>query len=395
MERGRFKEGFVWHPMRPLHAIAGAATAVAGFVGWATQGPVGEAVVVKSWTDYRATFGEMVPGVWLGYAVWQFFGNGGSEAYVVGLDNGAAAGMGETLVPNTEAFETALTGPGGYAVLQGARFNLLCVPGESTAAVVAELQAFSAEQKAFLIVDSAETASAAGLVGTGPADGAGVSLVTEGAENSGFYFPWVMVAAPVLGDDPIAFPPCGMVAGMMARSDASHGVWKAAAGVEASLSGVLGLQVELTDAESEALNGRGVNCLRQFPAYGSVVWGARTIAGSDTAGSEWKYVPVRRLALFLESSLEQGLQWVVFEPNAEPLWAEIRLSVGTFLQGLFEQGALMGSTPDQAYFVKCDGENNSQANVDAGVVNITVGFAPLYPAEFVVIQIQQIGSAAS
>jgi phage tail sheath protein FI len=138
------------------------------------------------------------------------------------------------------------------------------------------------------------------------------------------------------------------------------------------------------------LNPLGVNCLRQFPNDGNVVWGARTIAGSDAAGSQWKYVPIRRLTLFLESSLYQGTQWAVFEPNAEPLWGQVRLSVGNFMQGLFMKGAFAGTTPQQAYFVKCDGENNPDSSVAMGILNITVGFAPLYPAEFVVIQIQQL-----
>jgi phage tail sheath protein FI len=150
------------------------------------------------------------------------------------------------------------------------------------------------------------------------------------------------------------------------------------------------LQYSLTDGQNGSLNPKAVNCLRQFSVYGDVVWGARTLAGNDEAGSQWKYVPIRRLALFLESSLYDGTQWVVFEPNDETLWGQVRMNVGTFLQGLFLQGAFAGTTPQQAYFVKCDAENNPASSVALGVVNILVGFAPLYPAEFVVIQIQQI-----
>ncbi len=146
----------------------------------------------------------------------------------------------------------------------------------------------------------------------------------------------------------------------------------------------------MTDLENGLLNPKAVNCLRSFKVYGDVIWGARTLAGDDQVGSEWKYVPIRRLALYIESSLLKGTQWVVFEPNDEPLWSQIRLNVGVFMHGLFRQGAFQGSTPQQAYFVKCDAENNPQASIDQGIVNILVGFAPLYPAEFVVIQIQQI-----
>jgi hypothetical protein len=186
------------------------------------------------------------------------------------------------------------------------------------------------------------------------------------------------------------YPPCGFVAGIYAATDAGPGVWKAPAGIDASLSGASGLTTVLTDAQNGTLNIQGINCLRNFPVYGTVVWGARTLRGNDQIGSEWKYVPIRRLALFLESSLYDGTQWVVFEPNDERLWSQIRLNVGAFMQGLFLKGAFQGTTPQQAYFVKCDAENNPQSSIDQGIVNILVGFAPLYPAEFVVIQIQQM-----
>jgi len=138
------------------------------------------------------------------------------------------------------------------------------------------------------------------------------------------------------------------------------------------------------------LNLLGVNCLRTFPVFGNVVWGARTLAGADHLASEWKYIPVRRLALFIEESLFRGTKWVVFEPNDEPLWAQIRLNVGTFMHNLFRQGAFQGTTPREAYFVKCDKETTIQNDIDRGIVNILVGFAPLKPAEFVIIKISQI-----
>jgi hypothetical protein len=181
----------------------------------------------------------------------------------------------------------------------------------------------------------------------------------------------------------------GAIAGLLARIDASRGVWKAAAGTEADLRGIAGFEVKLTDLENGVLNKLGVNCMRNFPT-GFVNWGARTLDGSDDIGSEWKYIPIRRLALFIEESLYRGTQWVVFEPNDEPLWAKIRLNVGVFMNGLFRQGAFQGSTPDQAFYVKCDAETTTQADRNLGIVNIEVGFAPLKPAEFVIITIQQI-----
>jgi phage tail sheath protein FI len=181
----------------------------------------------------------------------------------------------------------------------------------------------------------------------------------------------------------------------MARTDAQRGVWKAPAGIDAAVNGVQGLSVSLTDAENGDLNQLGINCLRSFPVAGRVVWGARTLRGADQLADEYKYVPVRRLALFIEESLYRGTQWVVFEPNDEPLWSQVRLNLGAFMHGLFRQGAFQGTTPRQAYLVKCDRETTTQADINLGVVNILVGFAPLRPAEFVIIRIQQLAGQAA
>jgi phage tail sheath protein FI len=182
----------------------------------------------------------------------------------------------------------------------------------------------------------------------------------------------------------------GTIAGLFARIDKERGVWKAPAGAEASLRNVAAFDYSLTDPENGALNPLAINGLRSFPIYGNLCWGARTLKGSDDAASEWKYVPVRRLALFIEESLFRGLKWVVFEPNDEPLWGQIRLNVGAFMQNLFRKGAFQGSTPREAYLVKCDRETTTQNDINLGIVNIVVGFAPLKPAEFVIIKLQQL-----
>lgn len=181
----------------------------------------------------------------------------------------------------------------------------------------------------------------------------------------------------------------GTLAGVYARTDASRGIWKAPAGTDAVLRNA-GVTITLNDLENGGLNQLGVNVLRNFPVYGNVAWGARTANGSNTAASEYKYIPVRRTALYIGESLYQGLKWVVFEPNDERLWAQIRLNVGSFMNNLFRQGAFQGANARQAYFVKCDGETTTQNDINLGIVNIVVGFAPLKPAEFVVIQIQQM-----
>ncbi len=210
------------------------------------------------------------------------------------------------------------------------------------------------------------------------------------ARNAALYFPCVREVDPLRDSRVDTFVPSGIIAGIMARTDVARGVWKAPAGLDAALNGVQDLQVNLNDPENGELNPLGINCLRSMGVNGRVVWGARTLRGADESADEYKYIPVRRLALFLEESLYRGTQWVVFEPNDEPLWAQVRLNVGAFMQGLFRQGAFQGATAKDAYFVKCDSQTTTQNDINLGILNIIVGFAPLKPAEFVVISIQQM-----
>src|SRR5262245_40252715 len=272
-------------------------------------------------------------------------------------------------------------------------FNLLCIPpfapdkdvDKSTwdAAV-----AYAKERRAMVLVDPPFISS--GWDDVLDVTPGAITNVATRSENAAIFFPRIEFGNPLHENRPEPFAPCGAVAGVIARTDASRGVWKSAAGIDATLNGALGLRVNLTDPENGAINPLGVNCLRSFPTTGPVVWGSRTLKGADSLASEWKYLAVRRTALFLEESLYRGTQWVVFEPNDEPLWAQIRLNVGAFLQNLFRQGAFQGKSPREAYFVKCDRETTTQADINLGIVNILVGFAPLKPAEFVVIKIQQI-----
>ena len=296
---------------------------------------------------------------------------------------------GKVLNPNDSAFETAMlptSGDGGVYLLDRIDlFNLLCVPGETSATPLSGLQKFCRDRRAFLIADCAQNDSLTSLQ-----NGPNSSLTGDNAINAAFYFPWVSAPDPLQQNRPAEFPPCGYVAGLYARTDSARGVWKAPAGTEASLTGVLGVKSTLTNDENGVLNPKAVNCIRNLPVYGTVLWGARTLQGNDERGSEWKYVPVRRTALFIEESLYRALKWVVFEPNDEPLWAQIRLNVGAFMHDLFRQGAFQGKTPQDAYFVKCDKETTTQSDINRGIVNIIVGFAPLKPAEFVIVKIQQI-----
>lgn len=277
------------------------------------------------------------------------------------------------------------TKTGIYALEDVDIFNLLCLPGISNSGILMEADSYCKERRAFLIADSPKNVK-------NPADMATIISGTTypKTEYGAIYYPWIRIADPLNGGKLRVTAPCGTIAGIYARTDSNRGVWKAPAGTEATLTGVKKADYLLTDDENGNLNPLGVNCIRIFPSYGAVSWGARTLRGSDQLTSEYKYVPVRRTALFIEESLYRGLEWVVFEPNDEPLWTRIRLNVGAFMHNLFLQGAFLGKTPREAYFVKCDNETITQNDINLGIVNILVGFAPLKPAEFVIIRIQQI-----
>jgi phage tail sheath protein FI len=287
-----------------------------------------------------------------------------------------------------------LIGPkqGIYALEHADLFNLLCVPPFTLAdAELVDAAVYCQSRRAVLLVDPPTTWAS---VSDATKSGSGFPDLAGGFGDAGryaaAYFPRLRQPDPTRDNQLGDFPPCGALAGVIARTDAQRGVWKAPAGLDASVLGAPALSVPLTDAENGQLNPLGLNCLRSFPLAGRVVWGARTLRGADRLTDDWKYLPVRRTALYLEESLYRGTQWVVFEPNDEPLWAQIRLNVGAFMQSLFRQHAFQGSTPKEAYFVKCDKETTTQNDINSGVVNVIVGFAPLKPAEFVVITIQQM-----
>ncbi len=298
-------------------------------------------------------------------------------------------------VPGSSAWESSGGGAlkGGLAALDKIApfiFSILCIPAAASlpsaamVSVYAEAVKYCRDRRAFLIVDiPADTDKPAEVLNLLNANG---SLRDR---NAALYFPRLEIPDALNENRPRNVGSSGTVAGIYAATDAARGVWKAPAGTDAVIRGA-NLPVKLTDLENGGLNPFGINVLRTFPVFGSVVWGARTLDGADVQASEWKYIPVRRTALFLEESLYQGLQWVVFEPNDEPLWSQIRLNVGAFMQNLFRQGAFQGKTPREAYFVKCDRETTTQTDINNGIVNVLVGFAPLKPAEFVVIKIQQM-----
>lgn len=268
-------------------------------------------------------------------------------------------------------------------------FNLMCLPGAAnfagnaaSAAIYQEATTYCRNNFAFLIVDTPPDVNRDNMQAWLTALGAAAG--PDGA----LYYPRVTGPDPLNPLTPRVIGSGGTAAGLIARIDGARGVWKAPAGTEARISGGNPVDV-MTDRQQGPLNTSGVNVIRTFPVYNSVIWGARTLDGADARPSEWRYVNVRRLALFIENSLQRGLQWVVFEPNDEPLWANVRMTVSAFMNQLHRQGAFQGASARDAYLVKCDSETTTQADINLGILNVYVGFAPVRPTEFIIVRIQQ------
>lgn len=375
-------------PTHP-YPIAGASTSNTAFVGFFEEGPMREPARVTSFSEFEQVFGGLDSGSRSSYAVQQYFLNGGEVAFVVRADscteadNGLRAGRSQRLIDGVEALEE----------IAPEIFNILCIPDAPELRDDGKTVYDSAIQqclgrRAFLLVDIPERVDTTSEMLTWQAQiGSGLG------KNAAVYFPRLEVATRQDEGKPPNVPASGTIAGLFARTDADRGVWKAPAGTEATLHAARPV-TSITDRENGELNPRGINAVRTFPSFGSVCWGARTLEGDDQKASEWKYVPVRRTALFIEESLDRGLDWVVFEPNDEPLWGQIRLSVGAFMHDLFRRGAFQGRTPGEAYFVKCDQETTTPDDVHGGIVNTLVGFAPLKPAEFVILKITKIQPGA-
>jgi len=497
-----------------VRTITGVATSVTAFIGRALRGPVDTATTITSYADFERTFGGLWRDSSLGYAVRDFYGQGGSTAVIVrvhepdtddvaeivlgsgdgeltlvaaspgawgseleattdvdvgdpddddlfnltvedtatgvieqhlnvsvdpdsprrvdtvleqrsklvrvsgGLpdDNPGADGPNSATGGNdgdavTHANYSTATGMrdaklGLYALQNADLVNLIVIPpytdpgagvpiteGSVDDDVIADAIEYAEERRAMVILDPP---SSWADVDDAESDATSTPIPASmpASRHAALYFPRIRQPDPLRDLQLGTFAPSGAVAGVMARTDTQRGVWKAPAGLEATLNGVSAVEVPLTDGDVGRLNPHGINCLRAVPGAGHVVWGARTREGADRLASEWKYIPVRRTALFIEESLYRGTQWVVFEPNDEPLWSQIRLNIGAFMNNLFRQGAFAGTTPREAFFVKCDAETTTQDDVNLGIVNIVVGFAPLKPAEFVVISLQQIAGQA-
>jgi uncharacterized protein len=276
--------------------------------------------------------------------------------------------------------------------------NLILVPGNCDNQVAAAALAFAERKRAFAILDPPPQAPASGSPSAVPQPiqywmtglGGGTYALPE-SQNGALYFPYLLSADPVTAEN-IPVAPSGFVAGIYAQTDANRGVWKAPAGLATVVQNVTELVPSgvMNDPQQGVLNLDSINCLRYFAAIGTVVWGSRTLVAANPAYQQNMYVPVRRMTLFIEQSLLQSLRWVVFEPNDEPLWIAIKTTIEAFLLSLYKQNALQGSTPSQAFQVTCDSTTTSPQDQANGVVNIIVAFAPLKPAEFVIIKIAQL-----
>ncbi len=399
-----------------VRVIAPAPTSRTAFVGRAKRGPVNQPISLSSFAEYERDFGGLWAASAMSSAVRDFFANGGTEAIVVRLVRGASApSPGDDDVSDTTApliLDDFLPPEGNagqrglYALEKTELFSLLClppylghpVPIDIDTALISAAAAYCERRRAFLLLDAPSAWATAADAATGVASivtslgtSIGTSIGTSSA-NAALYFPRVLQRGSPRSKHARTFTPSGAIAGVFARIDAQRGVWKTPAGAVASLSDVLGLDVRLTDREQSLLNPLAVNCLREMPGSGVVVWGARTLQGSDSSGSEFKYVNVRRLYLHIEESLHRGLGWVVFEPSDERLWVRVRQSIEDFLHTLFRAGAFPASTPAKAFFVRCDATTTTAADIQRGVVNVHLGFAPLRPAEFVTMKLALRGA---
>jgi phage tail sheath protein FI len=367
--------------------ISGVSTAIAAFVGRTRLGPINDPVRIDSLAAFDQQFGGLALDSPLSFAVRDYFLNGGKDAIIVRLPDpppGRATSIADFLPAGAADAQVGL-----HALDKAEQFNLLCIPPHTLAgsiepALIDAAIAYCEGRRVMMIIDPpADWHSADDAI-------AGVDTqVGAASANAALYFPRIIQPNPLRADQEAEFAPCGAVAGVIARSDAQRDVWKAPAGLDATFANVARLAVVLTDTDIGRLNPLGINCLRDVAGTGRVIWGARTRRGADRLGDEWRYVPVRRTALFIEESLCRGLAWTVFEANDERLWAGIRQAVDAFMHGLFRQGAFQGRTPREAWFVKCDTDTTSPQDIANGIVTIIIGFAPMKPAEFVILQIQQ------
>jgi len=346
-------------------SIEGVPTTTAALLGYCQTGPM-EPTPVTSLSEFTATFGAPTSGRYLALAVRGFFENGGTRCYILRLPDDlvtATAGAEGTLAPLDSLSD----------------ISIVCCPDEDAAAGITAALVEHCERMRYRI---------AVLAGSSDGDLSQAPPSEAQTSYAAYYAPWVLVKCEA-GSKPVAVHPGGHVTGVMAASDVQRGIFKAPANLP--IAGIAGLSRKITAAQQAELNVRGVNVLRNLPGRGYRVWGAR----STSSDPEWKYISVRRYMNYLEHSIDKGLQWVVFEPNGEQLWGNVRSTIESFLQNEWLSGALLGEKPEQAYFVRCDRTTMTQDDIDNRRLVCLVGVAPLKPAEFVIVRISQWTASAT
>jgi Bacteriophage tail sheath protein len=387
--------------------IAAGSTSTAAFLGVAPlkRAHLNEPLAVNNWSQFLREFvADDSPSTDLGRAAYGFFDNGGGRCYICNVGEGNPLAGDARISTGLQCLERideiAIVAAPGFCDLashealishcekMGDRFAILDSPEE-----VANIDRL----KEVATVEAAAPVPAASS--TGEEEGQGATKRKSRPSNSpksglrprvsdsgcaAFYFPWLIAPDPLASGKMTNTPPSGHLAGIYARTDSTRGVHKAPA--NESIRNALGLTYRVTREEQGELNRSGVNCIRFFPSSGIRVWGARTIAEE---ASEWRYINVRRLFNMIEEAIADGTRWVVFEPNDEGTWKAVERDIRAFLTLIWRDGALMGRTPEEAFFVKCDAETNPTEVIDAGRLVVEIGIAPVKPAEFIIFRIGQ------
>jgi hypothetical protein len=368
-------------------------TNTVGFLGESSKGPLNESVLITNWSQFVKTFGDFKDcSEHLAHAVYGFFNNGGSRCFIVNVGAPEQAKVEVKADKKDDKAAAPVHTGGGRDGLYigrdggpGARTGLKCfdeideiaivaAPGQISPAVQDALLSHCETRKdRFAVLDSPETITG------------GVDKLPKPRDSKygAYYFPWIQVYDPDKGN--IFVPPSGHIAGVYSRTDSERGVHKAPA--NEIVRGALGLKYNVSKGEQDLLNPKGINAIR-FMSGGIRIWGARTLSSDPS----WRYINVRRLFIMVESSIERATQWVVFEPNDHRLWKRVQRTIASFLTLLWRNGALMGTSPEQAFYVKCDEETNPPEVVDAGQLVVEIGLAPSKPAEFVIFRIGQMAS---
>ncbi len=378
---------------KPIESVG---TNTVGFLGESTMGPVNQAVLITNWSQFTKTFGDFTQSAHLAHAVYGFFNNGGSRAFIVNVGAPGSLDLTDVQKPVEAGKEGEKqqnkggnrgSADGNYIGKDGgpgARTGLKCfeeideisivaAPGQTSPAVQDALLTHCEMRKdRFAILDSPETMTG------------GVDKLARPRDSKygAYYFPWIQVYDPERGN--VFVPPSGHVAGVYARTDNERGVHKAPA--NEIVRGALGLKYNVSKGEQDILNPKGINCIRLMQGGGIRIWGARTLSSDPS----WRYINVRRLFIMVETSIERATQWVVFEPNDHRLWKRVTRTISSFLTLVWRNGALMGETPEKAFFVKCDDETNPPEVIDVGQLIVEIGLAPVKPAEFVIFRIGQM-----